>query len=94
MATQTSVERGRLWPILFGVLGTLNLVDYFYQFAFQPDDLLKGLGFLCVVPRAYLEPDTFVFRPDPAHKRPATWAKWLSFLGFALVIAGFLTEWL
>ena len=54
MSTQRVQERGVFWPIAFGLLGTLNVIDYFYKFAFQPDDLLQGLGFLCVVPRAYL----------------------------------------
>ena len=89
MATEISEERGRFWPIVFGLIGSFNLIDYFYKFSFQPDDLLKGLGFLLVVPLAYLYPSAFSFKPDPARTRPATWAKWLSFIGFALVIAGF-----
>ena len=94
MATETLVERGRLWPIVFGLIGTLNLVDYFYESSFQPDDALKGLGFLCMVPLAYLHPSAFSFKPDSARTRPAIWPKWLSFVGLALVTAGFVSQWL
>jgi hypothetical protein len=94
MATQISEDRGRFWPIVFSLLGCFNLIDYFYKFSFQPDDLLKGLGFLLVVPLAYRYPSAFNFKQDPSRSPPAIWAKWLAFTGFALVIAGFATEWL
>ena len=94
MAIQTSEERGMLWPILFGLMGCFNLVDYFYKVSFQPDDLLKGLGFLLMVPLAYRYPSAYNFRRDPTGPQPAVWTKWLSFTGLALVIAGFLMKWL
>ena len=92
MSTEISVERGGLWPIMFGLLGAFNLADYFYKF--QPDDLLKGLGFLCMVPLAYLYPSAYIFNPGAARIRPAGWAKWLSLLGLALVATVFAIEWL
>lgn len=94
MPTEVPIERGRLWPIMFGLLGAFNLADYFYKFSFQPDDLLKGLGFLCMVPLAYLHPGADIFNPGVARIRPAGWAKWLSFLGLSLVAAGFAIGWL
>ena len=45
-------ERGRLWPILLALMGLLGIADYLYKYSFQPDDLLKGLGFLLMVPLA------------------------------------------
>ena len=45
-------ERGHLWPILLALMGLLGIVDYLYKYSFQPDDLLKGLGFLLMVPLA------------------------------------------
>ena len=94
MATEVSEERGRVWPILFALMGGVTLVDYFYKFSFQPEDLLKGLGFLLMVPLAYLYPRAYSFKPTSALPRPARWTTWLSFLGFALLIAGFAVQWL
>jgi hypothetical protein len=94
MATETSVKRGRFWPIVFGLVGAFSLVDYFYKFSFQPDNLLKGLGFLCMVPLAYFHPGASDSKPGPTRTRTAVWAKWLSFAGLALVIAGFVIQWL
>jgi hypothetical protein len=79
---------------MFGLLGAFNLADYFYKFSFQPDTLLKGAGFLCMVPLAYLYPSAYIFNPSVTRTRPAGWPKWLSLLGLALVAAGFATEWL
>jgi hypothetical protein len=79
---------------MFGLVGTLNLIDYFYKFSFQPDDLLKGLGFLCMVPLAYLYPRAYTLKLDPLRTRRGDWARWLSFVGLALVVAGFTTSWL
>ena len=94
MATQISEDRGSLWPIAFGLMGCFSLVDYFYRLSFQPDDLLKGLGFLLFVPLAYRYPSAFNFKPDPTRSPPATWAKWLSYAGFFLLITGYVSAWL
>lgn len=94
MATATTENRGRLWPVLFALLGGLNIVDYFHKSAFQTADLLQGLGFLLMVPLAFLYPSAYTFRPGVVRVRPAAWTKWLSTFGIMLVISGFAVQWL
>ncbi len=94
MATAISENRGRFWPVLLVVLGSFSIVDYFYKLSLQPDDLLVGLGFLLMVPLAYLYPSAFQFKANPARSQPAPWASWLSLLGVLLVIFGFVLQWL
>ena len=94
MTTGALVKRGLFWPIAFGLFGVLTLVDYFYKSSFQSDDLLKGLGFLFMVPLAYFHPSAYSSRPDSVLAGPATWTKWLSFVGLALVIIGCASRWL
>lgn len=88
-------ERGRLWPAALGLIGALNLADYFYRLSFQPDDLLQGVGFLLVVPLAYLHPAAFA-DPFRARGSPAgsAWSRRLARVGILLAIAGFVVEWL
>ena len=92
--TSTREDRGRLWPILFGLMGLLSIADYFYKHSFQPDDLLKGLGFLLMVPLAYLYPNAHSSKHGYAHTAAAPWAKHLSYAGLTLVIAGFTAQWM
>jgi hypothetical protein len=94
MAAKISEKRNLWWAVAFGLLGGLNVLDYFYKYSFQPDDLLKGAGFLLVVPLAYLYPHYFDFKRGSARVTPAVWARALAFIGLGLVLIGFLVEWL
>lgn len=89
MQLNQSQQRGKFWPLLFGLLGALNIVDFFYKLAYQPDDLVQGLGFLLVVPLAYFVPAAFSFEPrtQKLQVRPAV--KGMAVVGTSLVLAGF-----
>lgn len=93
MKTLAPQERGRLWPILLALMGLLGIADYLYKYSFQPDDLLKGLGFLLMVPLAYLYPNAYSSTQKYAQTAAAPWTKYLSYAGLALVIAGFAVQW-
>jgi len=86
-------EHGTWWPLLFGVLGVLNLADFFYEFNYQADDLLQGLGFLLAVPMAYCAPASFSFKPRPQKLKVHPWLRGMTIVGLCLVAAGFVVEW-
>ena len=94
MQVSSSQERGKLWPVVFSLLGILNLIQFFYQAKFQTTDLLQGIGFLLMAPLPYLYPSSYSFNPNTLRVRPAAWTKWLSGVGLALVAAGFAVQWL
>lgn len=94
MTTASTEDRGKLWPILLVLLGSFNIVDYFYKFTFAPADLLVGLGLLLMAPLAYFYPSTYRFRKNAIRVRPSAWTKWLSYLGIMLAILGFTIKWL
>ena len=94
VAEQAKDWRSRIWPTFYFLLGGINLADYFYRSSFQVYDLLQGLGFLGVVPLAYLYPEAFFPTKNTADSRPARWARVLSFVGIALVVVGLAIEWL
>ena len=94
MAFDAKGKRSRFWPGMFAVLGTINLFDYFYKSAFKPDDVLQGIGFLLIVPLAYVQSKSFAFRfRERSEQRPLIALGWLAVVGIALVAAGFATEW-
>jgi hypothetical protein len=94
MAFDAKEKRSRFWPGMFAVLGTINLFDYFYKSAFKPDDVLQGVGFLLVVPLAYVQSESFAFRiRDGRERRSHVALYWLASVGIALVTTGFATEW-
>jgi hypothetical protein len=94
MAFDAEQKRSRFWPGMFAVLGTINLFDYFYKSTLRPDDVLQGIGFLLVVPLAYVQTESFAFRfRERQQQRGHTALDWLAVVSFALVAAGFATEW-
>ena len=84
---------GRAWPILFGLLGTLNLVDFFYKSAYQLDDILQGIGFLLIVPLAYFVPAAFSFTPRTHKLQISLLLKGSAMFGMLLVLFGFAVQW-
>ena len=94
MTTAAVEGRGRFWPILFALIGAINIFDYVYKLSFQPSDLLQGLGFLFMVPLAYFHPSAYSFKRNAVRARPGPWAKGLSVLGVALIATEFALRWL
>ena len=86
-------ERGKLWPLLLGVLGALNLFDFFYDFAFQVYDLMQGIGFLLVAPLAYFSPTAFSLSPQPKKLRVHPLLRAMAFTGLILVAVGMAIQW-
>lgn len=93
MQLKHSRQRGRFWPPLFGLLGVLNIVGFFHGSAFQADDLMQGLGFLLVVPQAYLVPAAFSFEPRTQKPQARPVIRGLAIAGLLLVLVGFAFEW-
>ncbi len=92
MQVESSQGRGRFWPVLFAVLGALNLIDYFYKYSFQNDDLLQGIGFLLIVPLAYLVPAAFSLDPR-SNKLLRPWIRDTAITGALLVAVGMAIQW-
>ena len=88
-----SNDRGMLWPLLFTILGVVNVFDFFYKSAHQPDDLLQGIGFLLVAPLAYFSPAAFSFGTRTEKPRASVWLNGMAITGLALVITGFAFKW-
>ena len=93
MTTKTPTKRRYLLPILIALMGLTYIVDYFYQYTFLLQDLLRGAGFLLVVPSAYLSPMVFSTLEQAAKADEPLWAKRLCYLGIALIVAGFIIDW-
>ena len=93
MNLKESNDRGRLWPLLFTILGVVNVFDFFYKSAHQPDDLLQGIGFLLVAPLAYFSPAAFSFGTRTEKPRASVWLNGMAITGFALVMTGFAFKW-
>ena len=94
MTNATSSQRGLLWPLLFVLLGAFNLACHFLGYSPGQDFLLKGVGFLLMVPQAYLYPYAFFAKNRSASLAPAPWATWLSWGGVGLWLAGYAMQWL
>ena len=73
MNLKESNDRGRLWPLLFTILGAVNVFDFFYKSAHQTSDLLQGIGFLLVVPLAYFSPNSLSFGTLTEKPRASVW---------------------
>jgi hypothetical protein len=93
MATQEQPQRGTWWPLLIAFLGVFGLLDYFYKSNFSIHDLLRGVGFLLMLPEAYLHPANFALGKRQAKLRQSTATTWLALFGVALAVAGVLLEW-
>lgn len=93
MQAESSRDRGRFWPVLFAVLGALNLVAYLYKYSFQIDDLLQGIGFLLIVPLAYLVPAAFSFEPRSNKLQIRPWIRGAAGAGALLVAVGLAIQW-
>lgn len=89
-----SKRRGSIWPLILLALGVINLTCHFMGFSPKLDFLLKGVGFLMMVPQTYLSPRSSGFGAQEGQVALAPWAKWLSVAGFALVIVGFVVGWM
>ena len=76
MNLKESNDRGRLWPLLFTILGAVNVFDFFYKSAHQTSDLLQGIGFLLVVPLLPTTPPLAATAPPKAcPSRTRDWGK-------------------
>ncbi|MGY1531556.1 hypothetical protein [Luteimonas sp. A649] len=96
IASDSSENRSLFWPLLFALIGTLNIVDFFYKSSFSTDDLLQGLGFLLQAPLVYFSPPSFAnpFKPNPRKPPVSSLVKGSAFVGLALLIVGLIVEWL
>ncbi|RUO68438.1 hypothetical protein [Idiomarina ramblicola] len=94
MAKTASEKHSYFLAIVFTLLGILGIVDYVYMDSFHTDDLLKGIGFLLMVPLAYFYPSAYSFKKASTSTRAALWSEYLSYVGITLVIAGFILRWL
>lgn len=93
MDLKGSNERGKLWPLLFTILGVANVFDFFYKSTYQSDGLLQGVGFLLVVPLAYFAPAAFSFGARAEKPRVSVWLNGMAIAGLALVTTGFALGW-
>ena len=93
MNLKESNDRGRLWPLLFTILGAVNVFDFFYKSAHQTSDLLQGIGFLLVVPLAYFSPNSLSFGTLTEKPRASVRLNGMAITGFALVMTGFAFKW-
>lgn len=94
MTKETPRKRGYFLTIFIALLGTLSIADYLHEYSFHTHDLLKGLGFLLAVPSAYLCPSVYSLKQQPANIDEPTWAKYLSYVGVLLIVAGFTLQWI
>lgn len=95
----TSTERpvrGKIWPAFILLLAGINIADYLYEPATSLHHLLQGIGFLLMVPMAYLYPIRFNV-PLSEIARPVAIKPWLTACnvsGTALLLSGLVVMWL
>lgn len=95
MSSTDRPARGKIWSAFVLLLACINIADYLYEPASSLHHLLQGVGFLFVVPMAYLYPIRFNV-PLSEMARPVEIKPWLTacnVTGTALLLAGIVVMW-